>query len=212
MTGRLPVPRPLTASDIPQIVPWLSDAFLSDPGYSHVFPNRRREALVFLHERLLAMRLEGGATMSVLDHERQPVAFVSCAPDTLSFGLTTYLRHGLVRMPFHFGVGAVRRMLASDQEAGSFRRAHVPREPHVWFSQLGVHPDHRGRGHVRRLVEPLLARCDTDGSPAATMTTVPDLLPFYERLGFQTRGEHRAQAGFRMWVLVRPSRTPSGQG
>lgn len=199
--------RPLTIADVPEVGALLARAFRQDPGYSALFPESAREsALRFLMERLLRMRLDAGSTVWVKQVGGQVVATITFAPNHVGFGVGTYLRHGLITMPFRFGFGTTRRMLAADEAAGVLRKAHAPHTPYIWFAQIAVDPEHQGRFHGVELTSRALAHVDTLGLPAATMTTRPELARLYGRGGFEVRGEAEFH-GFRTWMLVRPQRS-----
>jgi GNAT superfamily N-acetyltransferase len=78
-----------------------------------------------------------------------------------------------------------------------------PREPEHWFlSMLGTHPDHAGRGHGMALLAASLEEIDAAGGPAFLETSVPALVPRYERHGFRPTREDTILAGIpsiQMW-------------
>jgi GNAT superfamily N-acetyltransferase len=82
-----------------------------------------------------------------------------------------------------------------------------PEGPHRYLGVLATDPDARGRGLARAVLEPVLARNDTDGVPAHLETCTPGNLPFYERFGFSIHGETTIEGGPHLWELIRPPHT-----
>lgn len=66
-----------------------------------------------------------------------------------------------------------------------------PLEPHWYLATLGVHPDARGRGHGRALLEAFCAGADRDRVPAYLETDREENLGLYERAGFSVRERSR---------------------
>ena len=57
-----------------------------------------------------------------------------------------------------------------------------------WMNYLAVHPEHRGRGHARRLVEDVEARLTAQGCPKASLMVRAEngaVVGFYRALGYQ---------------------------
>jgi ribosomal protein S18 acetylase RimI-like enzyme len=81
---------------------------------------------------------------------------------------------------------------------------HHPDESTHWYLEaLGVRPGHQGQGIGSRLLEPVLARCDTDQLPAYLETAVERNLRFYQRLGFHVREEFDLGSGPHVWTMWR---------
>lgn len=78
-----------------------------------------------------------------------------------------------------------------------------PREPHYFIQVLGVDERAQGQGHGRRLVESLLRHCDANHLPVYLETGNPDNLCFYEKFGFQIKGNYKLMGGLRLWKLLR---------
>jgi GNAT superfamily N-acetyltransferase len=78
-----------------------------------------------------------------------------------------------------------------------------------YLGVLATRPDHRGRGHARAVLSPVLERDDRDGIGAHLETGTPANLAFYERFGFRVHAETDIEDGPRLWSLVRDARPPS---
>jgi len=55
----------------------------------------------------------------------------------------------------------------------------------MYLHDLALHPDARGGGHTRPIVERLAERAAADGWPSLSLVAVNDAAPFWRRLGFQ---------------------------
>ena len=62
----------------------------------------------------------------------------------------------------------------------------LPGEPVViYLHDLALHPEARGGGHTRPIVERLAAQATADGWPDIALVAVNDAAAFWNRLGFQ---------------------------
>jgi GNAT superfamily N-acetyltransferase len=72
---------------------------------------------------------------------------------------------------------------------------------------LGVTPMRQGQGTGSALLQPVLARADTDQLPCYLETGVARNVPFYERRGFQVVAEGALpRGGPPLWAMVRAPR------
>lgn len=76
------------------------------------------------------------------------------------------------------------------------------------ISNVAVHPDHRGRGISRKMLETLMEEAQADGVKAFTLEVRAGneiAIRLYESLGFRTEGirprfyDHPVEDGFIMW-------------
>ena len=83
------------------------------------------------------------------------------------------------------------------------------------ISNVAVHPDHRGRGISRKMLETLMEEAQADGVKAFTLEVRAGnqiAIRLYESLGFRTEGirprfyDHPVEDGFIMW------KRPAGDG
>jgi len=62
--------------------------------------------------------------------------------------------------------------------------------PVAWMGAVVVHPEWRGKGAGRQLLEGMLAFCDSRGIRSARLNSYPSVVPFYEKLGFRRETEN----------------------
>jgi GNAT superfamily N-acetyltransferase len=82
--------------------------------------------------------------------------------------------------------------------------AHRPERPHWWLRHLGVRPSARRRGLAAAVLAPVLVRCDTDRTLAATAVFSWANARFLRGFGFEVTAELRtADDELPLWVVVR---------
>jgi GNAT superfamily N-acetyltransferase len=81
----------------------------------------------------------------------------------------------------------------------------LPVQPHYYLGMLGVHPEHRGEGLARLLLEAVhdLSAADQDSRGVALTTELPDNLALYEHFGYR-RTATVELAGMTTWGFFRP--------
>lgn len=92
-------------------------------------------------------------------------------------------------------------------EAALLGIRHRPQEPHFYLDVLGTAPERRRAGLGGALLEVVLDRCDARGLDAATDTSAPETLSFYDRHGFAVASEYDEPGGPHVWALRRAPRT-----
>lgn len=84
-------------------------------------------------------------------------------------------------------------------------RVH-PRAPHWYLAAIGTDPPQQGKGVGASLLEPVLARCDAEGTGAYLESSKPENVPWYERFGFGVTGEVALPDGPPLWSMWRDAR------
>lgn len=80
---------------------------------------------------------------------------------------------------------------------------------HYYLALLGVDRDLHGQGVGSRLLQPMLARADTEGVYCYLETYNPANVPFYRKHGFEVVIEDiEPSSGVRFWTFRRPPRPP----
>ncbi len=86
------------------------------------------------------------------------------------------------------------------------RRHHHAPLPHFYLSALGVEPTRQGEGTGTALMQPVLDRCDRDGTPAYLETAAARNVLLYERLGFDVVEEmDLPKSDVHGWLMLRPA-------
>jgi len=171
-----------TLDDVPELAGVLARAFAHDPFYSYLAGDAP--------ERTQRMR-DGWS--GILQFGSAHLSHTNTTDDRA--GVALWLPPGyrgpslldsLRQMPALARLAGWRRLrLVGDAIADLEKRRHnhVPR-PHFYLSALGVEPDRQGTGTGTALMQPVLARCDRDGTPAYLETAAARNVLLYKRLGF----------------------------
>ncbi|KAL6071435.1 GNAT family N-acetyltransferase [Balamuthia mandrillaris] len=186
-----------------------SAAFMDNPAYSYLFPNKSAlpQALVWFFERRLRIIQELGgmlwcARLRSSSSSRLIGCVCACSPEAAKPPAWTMVRHGVLLWPVWWGLESLGR-LQSSLSAGSklqheaMLRIDPPLEHEAgtgsdssggrWeIMMMAVDPTFQGRGIGTRLLRQALA-CLADRFPAVavTLTTqLPQNVPFYQKQGF----------------------------
>jgi ribosomal protein S18 acetylase RimI-like enzyme len=83
--------------------------------------------------------------------------------------------------------------------------AHRPKAPHHHLGVLGVHPEGRGKGHTRALLDAFHALADAHPASTgiATDTENPANVPMYEHFGYRVVAQEHI-GPVHVWCLFRP--------
>ena len=196
-------PLSLRGRDVPSAARMCARAFLDAPHVVYFFPDERRrerDSAALFRMRIRYGLLYGEVHVSSEDLEGIAVWLPS---ERASMTLWRQIRSGGTRLYRTAGSDAVARMTHVAEHNDRLRRKHV--EARHWFlSILAVDPAHQHQGHATRLVNGMLRRLDPEGIACYAETTEADVLPFYERLGFEPGSESTVPGtDLTVWPLVR---------
>jgi GNAT superfamily N-acetyltransferase len=176
--------------DTPHVVYFFPDETRRERDSAALFEMRIRYGLVYGEVHVSSEELEGIAVW--LPSERA------------SMTLWRQIRSGGTRLYRTVGSDAVARMTHVAEHNDRLRRTHAGGR-HWFLSILAVDPAHQHQGHAMRLVTGMLDRVDREGIPCYAETTEANVLPFYERLGFEPGTESTVPGtDLTVWPLVRP--------
>jgi GNAT superfamily N-acetyltransferase len=189
-------------ADVAQV---LTDAFLNDPGWRDVGPDRvfhRRLVMRRYHRALSRKALRWGRPGYAAFRARRlvgvAVTFDSEAwpppePTSTLLDASAFVLAG----PF-----AALRALRAD---ATMKRAHF-HDPHVYLWQLAVDPPVQRSGVGRALMARVIADADDAELPIYLETARPENVPYYSAFGFVETGRERLPRGAPLWLMLRPGR------
>lgn len=112
--------------------------------------------------------------------------------------------------PMKVGLGGIRRFVSVSNHFEELRKRDVPPQ-HWYLSVLGIEPERQGQGIGSCLIQPVLARADSERLPCYLETTRERNVPFYQRHGFEVVVEDDLpNGGPRFWTMKRgPQNRPA---
>jgi len=190
--------------DIPQLAAVLARSFDDDPYIDWLVrkDERRGAGIELLFELTLdKLSAELNETYTVPDLAGCVMGKRPCEPK-LPLWRQLALIPAFARVS---GASRIGQLLRVFGELEKRHERHAP-DPHYYLHVIGVAPEHQGRGLGRSLMQPMLARLDTERKPAYLETHKPRTLPFYERLGFRVLDKLELPALPTAWLLRREPR------
>ena len=192
----------ISEAEVPQFVQLLSKAFRVDP---HVewFIGRPRRSRVSDKRRLSLMNYLVEASRSIGEAWR--------SESGLSVAL--WLRndakpHGAAFLAANLGyllscgLGATLRSLRAESKLGK----RLGKGPWLFLWTVGVDEAARGKGELRRLLEPKFSAADQSNIPIFLETAVERNVAIYRHYGFEVREEYEV-AGLAVAFMARPPRS-----
>ena len=179
----------------------LARAFHDDPFMTYAFPDddhRFRELPWFMTVAVRTVMQQG----RVDTDEAVAGAAVWLPPGLVEPDEALLAENGFRDAPRRLGTDALSRFGANMAHLGEWHQRLAP-EPHWYLMILGVDPPQQGRGAGGRLMQPILAACDRDGTPAYLETQKARNVPFYRRHGFEVVQETEAPGGGPHWWLMK---------
>ena len=200
--------RPARRGDVRGIAEAMGAAFEDDPVTSWFWrnPARRREYIAGWYELV--------ADAYYLDHGAVFVAEVEAGEVA---GCSMWSPPGRWRFPARIEFAASRyalprlglRVPLASVGMRRIEREH-PERPHWYLSELGVRPEHQGRGLGSQLMFDILRRCDRDGVPAYLESSTERSRALYERHGFSTtKVINMPRGGPPLWLMWRERPEPA---
>lgn len=196
------LPIRMTAAHIRRLGDVLARAFHDEPNFSYMVPDvaRRHTALDWFFTRIVVGL--GYRYGEVYTTPTAAGAAVWLAPGA-SIPAHAALTAGMATMPWRFGWRGFRRSLRVNAELAALRQQLAPTR-HWYLLALGVEPQQQGQGIGSRLLQPVLARADSEGLPCYLETFTLQNARFYQRHRF-TRVAEAAVApdGPPYWTMLR---------
>lgn len=194
--------RKATHADVDRLAGALARAFDDDPVMAHLWPDeakRRRILPAFFAAELHRVHLPLDEVWTTDD---QAAGALWDPPGHWKLGLAGQLRllPSMIRL---FGAGLPR----ASATLASAEAKHPKDPPHYYLAVLGTDAQLQGKGLGSAVLEPVLARCDSEGTPAYLESSKERNIPFYRRHGFEVTEEIRlGRNGPPVWGMWREPR------
>ena len=188
----------VTRADVPALAATLAQAFAGNPGMSWTFrnpatrPHKLERGFADYMRHIWLPRGECWTT------ERLDGAALWAAPGKWEVP-------GRIQLRLLPGVLASARLeLPRLMRYLALVESKHPHEPHWYLAILGVAPASQGRGFGSHLMQPVLERCDSEGTPAYLETDTERNVQLYERHGFKVTEEFPLPGGGPpIWLMWR---------
>jgi ribosomal protein S18 acetylase RimI-like enzyme len=191
--------RKVTAKDVPAVVEVLARAFDDDPWVTWLARKGPRRGAAI--RELFRISL---AKLALQHDESWTTPDVQGAALWIPPGKWQVRAWDQIRMlPAAVRISGARRLLEIGRSTAGIAKAH-PAEAHYYLLQLGVDPPAQGKGLGRRLMAPVLERCERERVAAYLETARESNLRFYRRDGFEIASEHPIPGGPVVWGMWRP--------
>ena len=179
-------PLALASTDVDRAALVLARAFQEDPGFIDAAPDPalRARTLLCLSAGVIRYALRHGGWVDGTPEPLRAVAVWMLARACFRFTLAGEVRSGFARLPLLAGTWVTWRLQEQAWRNEVLHHRHVG-EPHLYLVQLGVAPEHQGRGLGAALLRPSLQAADAQGLPCYLETYREANLKFYQRLGFR---------------------------
>jgi len=195
----------IRGSQISRAAEALARAFQSDPMMTYITPDDTRRASVLSWFFNTGIRY-GQSYGEVYTTEPADGTAIWLSPGNTTMTLWRMLRTGMLAAPLKFGLAGFGRFMNIMDYA---EKAHKQAAPglHWYLLGLGVEPSRQGQGLGGALIQPILARADTEGLPCYLETVNEKNLPFYQKHGFKVAVEGQVpRGGPYLWAMVRAPR------
>jgi ribosomal protein S18 acetylase RimI-like enzyme len=191
--------------DVPRVVDVLAQAFHDDPLWRFAVPDPAKRARTLPHLFRVSVNVAvrqgeihtsssgfGGAAVWM------PPGKSVTTLAALRLGLRDMLAALFVAGPSDFQ--RIMRVLDSFEA----RQKHDAPGDHWYLMQIGVLPEHQGRGIGSQLLTPMFERFDQRGEVCYLETETPENVTFYEKRGFRVVTEAPIKGGGpTLWTMIR---------
>jgi ribosomal protein S18 acetylase RimI-like enzyme len=181
----------------------LTDAFLDDPGWRDVGPERERHRrlVMWLYHRALRRKALRWGHPSYAAFRDGRLAGVAVTFDSEAWPPPEPVST-LLDVPAFVLAGPFAAVRGARADA-TMKRAHFD-APHVYLWQLAVDPQVQRCGVGRALMARVSAHADAAQLPVYLETAKPENVAYYRSLGFVETGREKLPRGAPLWLMLRP--------
>ena len=196
---------PLKSSDFAIATEYLASAFSQDPLVGHFLPEdgvAKQKILTDPCRSFLGMARSYGHIYTTAETPKGVAIWLPPEAFPMTWSAQwAMLMSGFGNALFRLGwkrAGEFLSLMKTEMDLHE-QFAH---EPHWYLGMLGVAPECQGQGIGGMLLQPILAKADSEQLPCYLETTTPGAVRFYQRNGFEIV-HHMALCGSDFWLMKR---------
>jgi GNAT superfamily N-acetyltransferase len=195
--------RPTARADVRELSKVLARAFFTDPVMNYMLPDdkARTKALRPMFTTLTKNHFLSRGGSEVASRSGQIGAATLWDPPGQRKSTRWEELRMMPTLAWHFHSRA-----EQTKTLGKLMEEAHPEEPHWYLMVIGSDPSVRGAGFGQALMHSRLDRCDGERAPAYLEASNVDLVPYYQRFGFDQIGEIRIPDGPTMIPMWRSPR------
>jgi ribosomal protein S18 acetylase RimI-like enzyme len=196
---------PLTTDHIDEATAIYSAAFLNDPMFAFMLPNKSKR------ERALKLFFKATVKYSMICDEcygiSSPTEGVAIwnRPGKRKISIWGFIQSGFLKLIFTPFIFSLVKSLRLFLKTAKMHKKYTS-DPHYYLALLAVHPNSQGKGLAGKLLRPILKNCDEMNVGVYLETMNPKNVPMYEHFGFKVMEELFVQNGLSVWALFRPKK------
>ena len=174
----------LSKKYIKQAAETLASAFEDFPLYTFLLPEKfkRKEKVMVLFETYVRYGLRFGRVYAT------SLSFEGIAIwlnfEEMKTSLISYFRCGMFKCIRKLGLKDCLRLLKIVDYLEELHEKNLP-EPHWYLFNLGVLPDHQGKGYGTVLIEEMLKLTEKDNWPYYLETSTEENAAYFQKFGFK---------------------------
>jgi ribosomal protein S18 acetylase RimI-like enzyme len=184
------------------VVEALTRSFHDDPAISWMFPeeDRRERMNRWFFQNMLKYASKQGVVHTTEDSAGGAIWLPPEKPHT---GTLDMLKLGMWQVPFRAGLSNLPRFISAMNQIDKLHKDDPPKR-HWYLAVLGVDTDRQGQGIGGDLIQPVLARADSDNLTCYLETAKEINVTFYNKHGFEVVKEVQlGKDGPPMWTMLR---------
>jgi len=161
----------------------LSRAFQNDPVIRWQIPDaiKRLSSLQYFWEFILRIGIKNGEVYATSE-DLEGIA-VWRPSKKLNFAYWKYIKNGIIKLPFKFGIKATKRITFFQAVNYSIRNIYM-KVPYWYLGPIAVDPKYQGKGFASMLLNPMLERIEKDHMPIWLETNSERNVSFYQHFDF----------------------------
>jgi hypothetical protein len=180
----------------------LSRAFQNDPLIRWQIPNLYKRVMKIHSYWEFTLRI-GIKYGEVYGTSKDLEGIAIWRPPNTPISYWTYLKSGIFKFPFIFGIKSTKKITFSQAVKDSIRNI-LMKGPYWYLELIAVDPNYQGQGFANMLLKPMIKRIDEKRLPISLETNLKKCISFYQHFDFSILEEIIIpNTNIVLWFLIR---------